>query len=56
MLICFNKIIYRHEKQQQEKAEDHDDLVKNLKYEMGVKSEKLKEILTTPKQVVVAKK
>ena len=36
--------------------EDHEDLVKNLKYDNNQKAEKLKEILTTPKQIIVSKK
>jgi hypothetical protein len=35
--------------------EDHEDLVKNLKYENNQKLEKLKEFLTTPKQIAIPK-
>ncbi len=44
------------EEREKQNIEDHDDLVKNLKYDNNQKAEKLKEILTTPKQVVVPKK
>ena len=36
--------------------EDHEDLVKHLKYDNNLKLEKLKEIMTTPKQIVVSNK
>lgn len=48
--------IFRNDERERQNAEDHEDLVKNLKYDNNLKAEKLKEILTTPKQVVAPKK
>lgn len=47
--------IKSNDEKEKQNSEDHEDLVKNLKYDNNQKAEKLKEILTTPKQVIVPK-
>lgn len=36
--------------------DDHEDMVKTLKNDNNQKTDKIKEILTTPKQMIIGKK
>ena len=36
--------------------DDHEDMVKSMKADNNQKTDKIKEILTTPKQMVIGKK
>ena len=44
------KIIFSEEVREKTSKEDHDEAMKNLKYDNQQKTDKLIEILTTPKQ------
>ena len=48
-------IYYSDEEQEKIATEDHEDLVRNLKFENSQKLEKLKVHLTTPKQITIPK-
>ena len=48
-------IYYSDEEQEQMATEDHEDLVRNLKFENSQKLEKLKKHLTAPKQIRIEK-
>ena len=52
----FFYFIFSDEEMMKQAIDDHEDMVKSIKADNNQKTDKIKEILTTPKQMVIGKK
>jgi len=55
-MLKFKFTLFSDEEQIKTAMDDHDDMVKTLKNDNNQKTDKIREILTTPKQMIIGKK